>query len=761
MEENAKKRLLSPENMPFSFNGFNPKINNHRKIEFHLFKLYRVLFIVVFLLAINCPAQEINDPVTPEMFAMPRSQMYLEDTQVVLFNGIGSVNPRQFSITGLTNLKFYPIDIPDYEFYFNFLDHKSKELIQDDTPALWKNWVENGTGTDPLGANFRPGFANLIVTQDETWQPNQYHRKGVFHKKFKTNWVSFGIESLTRVSGAKDEVLLKLMLTNYDSKELDLTLIPNQKAERLTLPSKKGSSEVKVVDPFVISSEQLRVGLVSDIAQVDEKGFRITLAPKERKEFYFAIQPSGDLSQKSERYQPDIKERFERAYKRTVERLNATFQKLPKVKTEHKGINELYKRCALTLNECKWERTNFIIDPFWASGTWPISMIWDQCFAEQALAMIDPKGLKESIKLTLRESRMKQSYIFWNGPVGNILYIQDPFALQTTIDSYITFTGDKSILDEVAGDATIYEWMKRWAFELRKNYSRPDGLIDVGFSTEKIIEIRTDGYNHVVPVVNGLTAVFYKWMYEMAHERGDKDAKKFREWYTQIDKAFHEKLWNDKLGWFDNLYPDDSKASNWTYHLLDLLETDELSYYEKSRLAGHIVDGEFLAKYGMYSISKSDTLHWDRIDADFGGGGQYIGMTLRIAKSLLENGFHAQGFEILKRFSKYTEHFPYFTHNPWSDKFFQDRSSMALQISAGAGIEAIITGIFGLAPQKDGSLIIDPAYDQELGRAELKGFKFRNANYDVLLQPFSYLVKKNGKLLFEKKYGEKAILNLR
>ena len=29
--------------------------------------------------------------------------------------------------------------------------------------------------------------------------------------------------------------------------------------------------------------------------------------------------------------------------------------------------------------------------------------------------------------------------------------------------------------------------MKRWAFELRDNYSREDGLIDVGFSTEKII----------------------------------------------------------------------------------------------------------------------------------------------------------------------------------------------------------------------------------------------------------------------------------
>jgi len=131
-------------------------------------------------------------------------------------------------------------------------------------------------------------------------------------------------------------------------------------------------------------------------------------------------------------------------------------------------------------------------------------------------------------------------------------------------------------------------------------------------------------------------------------------------------------------------------------------------------------------------------------------------MTLRIAKSLLENGFNAQGFEILKQFSKYTDHFPYFTHNPWSDKFFQDQSSMALQISAGAGIEAIISGIFGLEPQIDGSLVIDPSYNQELGSAELQGFKFRDASYDVVLKSDSYILKRNGKFIFEKKYGEKV-----
>lgn len=720
-------------------------------------KVVRTFVGITLILGLSLPtlslAQIQTKILTPEMLSMERSKMYLEDNQVILFNGIGSCSPRQFSITGVGNLRFYPIDIPDYDFHFNFFDNCTKTLIQDDTPLLWKEWREKGTGTDPLGANFRPGFAKLLVTQDEVWQPNQYYRKGVFHKKVDASWISFGIESWTSVSGSEDEVFLKIKLVNYDTEQLDLTLIPVQIANLLNLPGKSGSSAVTTLDPFTISSEQMRVSLSSDICQTDEKGFNIKLPVRGTGEYYFAIKPSSELKNENLTCQADIKERYVKAYQRTCQRLQYTADRLPVIKTENKQINDLYNRCLLTVNECKWERNNFIVNPFWASGTWPISMIWDQCFSEEVLAMIDPKGLRESIKLELRECKMKQSYIFWHGAVGDIIYIQNPFALQTTIDAYLTYTGDKTILDEKTGDTTVYEWMKRWIYELHNNYSRSDGLIDVGFSTEKIIEIRTDGYNHVVPVISGLTADFYRRMSEWAFERGDKDAAKFKQWSEQIKGAFTKELWNEELGWFDNLYPDGKKGTTWTYHLYDLLESNIVSNYQKKRMIEHLKDGEFLAPYGLWSISKRDTLHWDRIDADFGGGGQYVGMTLRIARNLFENGYSPQGYEILKRFSKYTEHFPYFTHNPWSDKMFQDQSSMALQISAGAGVEAVIFGIFGVKPHQDGSLYFNPFYHTDLGNAELSDFRFRENSYDVILKSDCYSVKKNGLTIATNRYG--------
>lgn len=710
----------------------------------------RIFLLVCLAIPAICFAQMNETAYPPESMAMPRSKMYLEDKQVIIFNGIGSVNPRQFSITGLTNLKFYPVDIPGYEFYFDFLENLTGTVIQDNTPQLWKTWLEESKGTDPLGANLRPEFVKLLVTQDEIWQPNQYYRKGVFHHKVNSGLISFGIESWTSVSGKDDEVYLKLKLNNYNSKELDITLIPVQKIKQIN------SAEQGKNDPFTVSDGQVKISVATNVSTKNEQGFRIVLPAQTTGDYFFAISPTLDLDKNFPVYQSDIEDRFSKAYQHTIDRLKAFTKNLPVLSTQNNRLNELYKRCILTVAECRWERNNFILNPFWASGTWPISMIWDQCFSAEVLAMADPESLKETIKLSLRECKMQQSWIFWHGAVGNIVYIQDPFALQETIDAYLKYTGDFAILNEVTGEATVYEWMKRWAYELQENYSRADGLIDIGPKGEKLIEMRTYGYNDVVPIVSILAADFYQRMHEWAVELDDKDAPQFLSWAEKTGQAVN-KLWNDDLGWFDILYADGTKKVIWSYHLFESLESSYVSASQKQRMIQHIRDGEFLAPYGLYSVSRRDTLHWDRIDGDWGGGGQYAGMPLKIAKSLFKLGYSHKGFEILKRFAKYTDHFPYISQNPWSDKMFQDQSSMPLQISAGAGVEAVISGIFGLLPQPDGSLIVNPSFEREIGDSELTGFIFRDNRYDVILRENYFKVKKNGNFIAENRYGDKLI----
>lgn len=179
----------------------------------------------------KCIAQQEFTPADPEYYAMDREDIAFDDEQVLLFNHRGFVSPRQYSVTQFTNVWFLPFGAPRYEFNLNFFDKGTGRLIEDDVPKIWKSWIDDGKSYDPLGSNFRPNSPSIMVTQDERWQPNQYERTATFHKEYNKKWVSFSAKSWTNVSYDDDEVFIKLTLTNRNSEDLEMTIIPNQVAE--------------------------------------------------------------------------------------------------------------------------------------------------------------------------------------------------------------------------------------------------------------------------------------------------------------------------------------------------------------------------------------------------------------------------------------------------------------------------------------------------------------------------------------------------
>lgn len=170
-----------------------------------------------------------------------------------------------------------------------------------------------------------------------------------------------------------------------------------------------------------------------------------------------------------------------------------------------------------------------------------------------------------------------------------------------------------------------------------------------------------------------------------------------------------------------------------SYHLFDFFSSPFLSEDQRKAMAKHICKEEFLGKYGMYSIAKTDLLHFDYDDADWGGGGQYIGMPGRIAETLYLTGYGETAWEILSRCIKWSEGYPYFPQEIHTDSLTNPGYEMPLEISAGAGVQAILFGVFGIRPQADGSLRISPYYTEELGFASLDGFHFGSHVYSIKL----------------------------
>ncbi|MDR3625433.1 MAG: hypothetical protein P4L45_01285 [Ignavibacteriaceae bacterium] len=713
------------------------------------------LFLLSLALSINVFSQSYI-PADPEYYAMERQQMRFDDYQTLLINYRGFVCPRQYSTTCFTNIQFLPFSSPDYSFNLNFLDNATGKIIRDDVPQIWEKWINERKGYDPLAGNFRPNSPFMMVTQDEKWQPNSYFRSGTFHKEIAGKWISFSINTQTSVSYDTNEVYLKITLKNRNDEPLNLTIIPQQIAGSLKCEGMNGTDSVKQVDAFTLASEQMQVRVSSDIETVSSKGFDLTLPPGEFVTVYFAVQFYQAGQKAPELFQKDIKLRMQKAEQITRDKLKWAYNAVPKLECSDKKVQEYYYRCLLSVLMSRYENPNFITNPFWAVGTWPFTISWDNSYSSDILAMLDPKSLKEAILTDMREVKMKRTYVGWKGAFWDNIYIQEPFALQTMIDAYLRHTDDYTLFNEKAGDANVWQWMKRWVDELKTNYTNKDGLIDVGYDTQKIIEIRTDGYNHVVPILNILTTQLLYRMSEWGKILKDPDSSNYYSAAETLKGLMNKNLWNNNKGWFDNLYPDGKKGTIWTVHLFDALGTDILTGTQINKLAGHIKEGVFLGKFGVYSIARNDSVHWDLIDSDWGGGGQYAGMPGRISRYLYKQGFAELGWDVLKRNMRYIDYFPYLPQNPRTDNPEQDRSSMPLEISAGAGMEAIIFGTFGISINGE-VLSISPNTHEGLGETRLSNFNFRGKSYDIQLNKRNFSIYQDGKIYITKPYGESVM----
>ena len=707
-------------------------------------------------------------PLTPEILGMARSQIAMGDRMIRLFNGRGGVCIRDKSLTGLQTLKYPPIDLREYRFFLQFRETNAKVLIQDVTPDLYDAKVEDWKNPHPLATNFGTGLPYVLLLQQAYWEPNAYFRTGTFHKLFGSRWISFGMATKTNVSAEKDEIYMEVEIENREAEPLDFVASPDQRSPDLTLtyPNQKTPPASPVTHPeaFTLASDQIRITVVSDLTGEEKEGWRWEIPGHSKRVAHFAIILQQASAPAPAVVAPDLAQRMEGADQALRSRLQWAGEALPQISSSDPAFDDFYRRCILSVLEARWERENFTAKPFYAVGTWIFTIPWDTSFASEMLSVLDPAGLREAFLAYVRAGLMTNSWVPWNGN-GNAntyfpgtkltyWYVQSPFAEMRILQDYMNQTGDKEFLNHSEAGATIFEWMKRMGRELEKQYGRPDGLMDFGAGSQRMIEIRTDGYEHVVAASNGLAFAYYRQLAEWCRERNDPDAALFEGWAKTIQEALNQKLWDEKDGWFVNLYPDGSKQLVLSYHLFDLLDAGILSPHQREAMISRLKEGEFLGPLGMYSMSKADRDHWDLEDVDFGGGGQYTGQPLRIVESLYRSGHAELAWDILSRCTQWTKYFPLIPQEVFADNPRVPEVEMPLELDAASAMGAIVFGVFGLRPHVDGTLDVAPSYHHELGQARLTAYRFRGHSYDVVLAPWDYEVFRDGKLVVRTNYGK-------
>jgi hypothetical protein len=687
---------------------------------------------------------------TPERLRMNRSQMVFSDRSTRLFNGRGAVSIRDRTVTGLQAVSFPPMEFRDYKFQLSFKEGRTGLVIGDRVQDMYETLVQTGKGPHPLGANVWKNMPLAVLVQDTWWQPGACLRTGTFHKTLGGKLVSFSLESRALVSAVRDEVYLELRIHNRQTEPLALTLAPDQSAPELPLitprEKRKPATPVARPDAYTLETPAARVRAVSD-------GWSFTVPAGGSHTVRIAIIFQELPAAAPELDAGELDRRMAQADLAIRKRLRWAGETLPRVSTANREFDDLYYRCILSVLESRWERENFVAHPFYAVGAWTFTIPWDTSFASRLLAILDPAGLREAFLTYIRAGVLKSSWVPWNGKADNSWYAQNPFAEMRILEDYLAQTGDAGFLDHSEGGATIFEWMKRMGKEVVARYGRPDGLMDFGEGSERMLETRTEGYQHVVAATNGLAGAYFRRLAVWCRERGDGDARLFEGYADRLLESLNKELWDERSGWFVNLYPDRERHLVWSYHLFDLLESGILTGAQSQRLISHLRDGEFLAPYGMYSISRRDEVHWDREDVDWGGGGQYTGMPLRIAESLYRLNHPELAWNILARCMKWTRMYPYITQEIFGDNAANPEVEMPVEICAASGAQAILFGTFGLRPGMDGVLEIAPARNVALGKARMSGYKFRGHTYDVVLDAQGYRVIQDGKPAAQNPYG--------
>ena len=486
-----------------------------------------------------------------------------------LYSGRGYVAMRDMTVTGIQRLSFPPLVDRGYRFNLALREEATGTLVQD----------LQDEGGDPLYYNLAPDVSNklgvsrggpdgwtwVLLSQDALWQPNCFTRTGTFHKFVKGQMISFGVTSRTSLSSEADEVYEELEIENRMERPLVLTLIPDQHA------SPRSAC-------FVFISGGFQVTAVSDLGPAGSDGWRMEIPAKGQRTARIAL-----LVQKKGQTVPpgyhaaDLAARIGKGQAATRQLLRWASERLPRVDTHNKALDEFYRRSILTVLCCRWNRENFCTRPFYDFGQFEgCSVTWDLSFASEMLSILDPEGLKGTLLAHFRGGIANCTWLGWDGKgFGN--YAQHPMAIMRILNDYMRQTGDVAVLDHVERGATLLEWMKRLGKEFQHQYARPDGLLDYGGDTMKMLEIRTSGYEHVVAATNAMAADYFRQLAQWCRTRNDPDAERFQQWAGQLQDAVNKTLWNEQEGWFDNLYPDGSRQLVLSYHQFDVLDGQTVS----------------------------------------------------------------------------------------------------------------------------------------------------------------------------------------
>ena len=419
-----------------------------------------------------------------------------------------------------------------------------------------------------------------------------------------------------------------------------------------------------------------------------------------------------------------------RASRERMERnIEAWFQQVPVLRHPDPRVVRFYRHAAVQLLWARWKLGDALaLDPWYSTSGRDSGALnayaWDLQYAALPLALLDPTAMR-ALLVALPAAPLSQHFSIepLRGAGLGPFYSYNSYAYTAAVDEYLRRTGDWGLLQTSSGGKTILEWLMELA-QWGERDRDPDGngLLDCG-NDKNMLELKKTGkgpgYVNEVPSPNGERAWVYEtvadYLEHVSPSKYEQRISRFRDQSLRVRRALNDVLWLDEPGWYGARQRDGAVVPVYSIQIFDLLRFPGLVPQERARrLVAHINEAEFLGPWGVRSMSIKDRL-FDYNDHDWAGPMSYAGDPPQLVADLFGAGFGREAADALERILWWPDHMAVYPQGIANDDYsfrYPEAQKFGGRISAGrsnviagcTGMDAIIRGLFGVEPGRDGTI---------------------------------------------------------
>lgn len=428
-------------------------------------------------------------------------------------------------------------------------------------------------------------------------------------------------------------------------------------------------------------------------------------------------------------------------------RVKEFLDRVPRFSCDNGALERLYNRSLVHALMNKWDVPEFKLHPYYSTGSVKggcvCNYLWDFGEVWEILPLIDPEAVKAHIKQFLGIDLTKHfAFLPITGEGFGPWYMVNQEKIIGLVYYYVMNTGDTAFLKDTVGGRSILDHVLEHA-TFGDDAGKPVALIDYGESNSHL-ELRKDlKYNHVMPDLNGRRYNNYAFAAKLSELAG-KPRPDLLERAEALKKVLHEELWDPQTKWFAFKNGKGEKELRYTCQLFKLFNSPVLTDESLHGLLSHWNTTEFLGDYGLHSLAKGDPAY-DENDVDNGGPGACTCFPPQIMERLYKSGHAAEADELLKRILWWGEKLPY-----WGDSLYADRPDYRKDTPLQCAIDGLtlaqmmIFGLFGITPNADGSIAINPHLPPFAMEMALHDVKLRGRTFDVTVQGHKFFVVEAG-----------------